>query len=175
MSSLYDQSIPVMIKYLNNASKMLDKAATYADEKGMKHEDILTFRLRDDMRPLPYQIQSLSNTVKWYCVRVLQQPNTILEDNETTFAELQDRIKTTISRLESISPSTLDLAKIASEPIIMEIAKVGNFRFESGQTYLSEYAIPNFHFHLTTAYCILRHLGVPLGAFDYLGGVFHKV
>jgi hypothetical protein len=51
MSSLYDQSIPVMIKYLNNASKMLDKAATYADEKGMKHEDILTFRLRDDMRP----------------------------------------------------------------------------------------------------------------------------
>lgn len=57
----------------------------------------------------------------------------------------------------------------------MEIAKVGNFRFESGQTYLSEYAIPNFHFHLTTAYCILRHLGVPLGAFDYLGGVFHKV
>jgi 3-oxoacyl-ACP reductase-like protein len=51
MSSLYDQSIPVMIKYLNNASKMLDKAAAYADEKGMKHEDILTFRLRDDMRP----------------------------------------------------------------------------------------------------------------------------
>ncbi|KAH8779512.1 hypothetical protein BGZ57DRAFT_978388 [Hyaloscypha finlandica] len=111
---------------------MLDKAAAYADEKGMKHEDILTFRLRDDMRPKanippvsPTQIQSLSNIVKWFCVRVLQQPNTVLEDNETTFAELQDRIKTTISRLEFISPSTLDLAKIAFEPIIMEIAKVG--------------------------------------------------
>ncbi len=52
--------------------------------------------------------------------------------------------------------------------------KLGNFRFESGWIYLSEYAIPNFHFHLTSAYCILRHLGVPIGAFDYLGGVFHK-
>ena len=51
MSSLYDQSIPVMIKYLNNAYKMLDKAVAYADEKGIPHEDILTFRLRDDMRP----------------------------------------------------------------------------------------------------------------------------
>ena len=51
MSSLYDQSIPVMIKYLTNASKILDKTVAYADEKGMKHEDILTFRLRDDMRP----------------------------------------------------------------------------------------------------------------------------
>jgi uncharacterized protein len=106
---------------------------------------------------------------------VLQQPNTVFEDDETTFAELQDRIKATISLLSSISLSSLDLAKMASEPIIMETGKMGNFRFESGQIYLSEFAIPNFHFHLTTAYCILRHLGVPLGAFDYLGGVFHKV
>ncbi|KAN0119516.1 hypothetical protein V8E51_001724 [Hyaloscypha variabilis] len=175
MSSLYDQSIPVMIKYLTNASKMLDKAIAYADEKGIPHEDILTFRLRDDMRPITYQIQSLSNTAKWYIVRVLQQPNTPLEDNETTFAELQTRITTTISLLQSFAPASLDLAKIASEPIIMETGKMGNFRFESGQTYLSEYAIPNFHFHLTTAYCILRHLGVPISAFDYLGGVFHRV
>ena len=64
--------------------------------------------------------------------------------------------------------------KVTKEPVIME-TKMGNFRFESGQTYLSEYAIPNFHFHLTTAYCILRHLGVPIGAFDYLGDIFHKV
>jgi uncharacterized protein len=59
--------------------------------------------------------------------------------------------------------------------VLMKTGKQGDFKFESGQVYLSEYAIPNFHFHLTTAYCILRHLGVPLGAFDYLGGVFHRV
>jgi hypothetical protein len=61
MSSLYDQSIPVMIKYLTNASKMLDKAVAYADEKGIPHEDILTFRLRDDMRPYsPLSFRPLS-------------------------------------------------------------------------------------------------------------------
>ena len=108
-------------------------------------------------------------------MRVFQQPNTPLEDNEATFAELQTRITTTINLLSSFTPSSLDLAKIAAEPVIMETNSMGSFRFESGQAYLSEYAIPNFHFHLTTAYCILRHLGVPIGAFDYMRDVFHKV
>ena len=123
---------------------------------------------------LPYQVQSLSNTAKFYCVRVLALPDITLDDNESTFAELQSRITRTIEILNSVDQTQLDAEKVVEEPVIME-TKMGNFRFESGQTYLSEYAIPNFHFHLTTAYCILRHLGVPIGAFDYLGGVFHKV
>lgn len=111
-------------------------------------------------------------------MRVLGHPNTTLTDDETTFADLQTRIATTITLLSSTSLSSIsqsDLYSLATKEVIMETPKMGNFRFESGQIYLSEYAIPNFHFHLTTAYCILRHLGVPLGAFDYLGGVFHKV
>ena len=132
----------------------------------------LTFLLR--WASLPYQVQSLSNTAKFFCVRVLSLPDIILDDNETTFAELQARIARTIEILRSVDRSSLDENKVAKDPVIME-SKVANFRFESGQTYLSEYAIPNFHFHLTTAYCILRHLGVPIGAFDYLSDVFHKV
>lgn len=123
---------------------------------------------------LPYQIQSMSNTAKFFCVRVLSLPDITLDDTESTFAELQARITRTIDILRSVDQSSLDANKVAKDPVIME-TKMGNFRFESGQTYLSEYAIPNFHFHMTSAYCILRHLGVPLGAFDYLSDVFHKV
>jgi hypothetical protein len=115
----------------------------------------------------------MSNTAKFFCVRVLSLPDVTLDDNESTFAELQARITRTIDILRSLDQSSLDANKVAQDPVIME-TKMGNFRFESGQTYLSEYAIPNFHFHMTSAYCILRHLGVPLGAFDYLADVFHK-
>ncbi|OBT43234.1 hypothetical protein VE00_06414 [Pseudogymnoascus sp. WSF 3629] len=173
MTSLYDQSIPVLIKYFNNLSAILDKTIAYADEKGISHEELLTARLRDDMRPLPYQIQSMSNSSKFLCVRAFGIENIVLEDNEATFPELRARIAKTIEILQSVDATKID-AKAASEPIIME-SKMGDFKFESGQAYLSEYVIPNFHFHLTTAYCILRHLGVPLGAMDYLSGVFHKV
>lgn len=73
--------------------------------------------------------------------------------------------------LESVDPGAFDGKE--EEEVIME-TRMGNFRF-TGQSYVSEFAIPNFHFHLTTAYCILRTLGVELGAMDYLGGVLHKV
>lgn len=96
----------------------------------------------------------------------------VLEDNETTFEELQERIKRTIEILETAKPEALDA--MADKEVIME-TKMGNFRFATGQDYVSLYAIPNFHFHLTTAYCIMRHLGVPLGAFDYMKDVFEKV
>jgi hypothetical protein len=116
----------------------------------------------------------MSNTAKFFCVRVLSHPNTFFDDKETTIPELQTRIRQTIEILQSVDQTKFDAEKVVKDVVIMETA-MGNFKFESGQTYLTEYAIPNFHFHLTTAYCILRHLGVPLGAFDYLGGVFHKV
>lgn len=93
-----------------------------------------------------------------------------VEDNETTFDELQERISQTIKILEEADPKTFEGKE--NQELIME-SKMGNFRF-TGQRYVSEYAIPNFHFHLTTAYCILRHLGVPIGALDYLKDVFEK-
>jgi hypothetical protein len=94
-----------------------------------------------------------------------------VEDDETTFDQLQERISQTIKILEEVDPKGFEGKE--NQEIIMEI-KIGNFRF-TGQRYVSEFAIPNFHFHLTSAYCILRHLGVPIGALDYLKDVFEKV
>ena len=89
-----------------------------------------------------------------------------LEDDETTFDQLQARIKRTIEILRSVDVQALDGKE--EEPLIMK-TRMGEFKFESGQQYVSNYALPNFHLHLGTAYCILRHLGVPIGALDYLG------
>lgn len=114
----------------------------------------------------------MSNTTKFLCVRVFSAPNIVMEDNETTFAELRARIAQTIEILQAVDPTKLDVKKAAEEPVFM-VTPVPTFKFESGQTYLSEFVIPNFHFHLSTAYCILRSLGVPLDAPDYFNGVFH--
>ncbi|KAF2147656.1 hypothetical protein K461DRAFT_298279 [Myriangium duriaei CBS 260.36] len=171
MTSLYNQTVPVLIKYLHALSGLLEKAEKFAEEKGKTHDEILNFRLIEDMRGLPYQVQSCSNTAKFLAVRVGHMKNIVLEDDETTFAQLQSRVSRTIEILESLDPKCMD--GMEEKEVLME-TKMGNFGF-TGQSYVSEYAIPNFYFHLCSAYCILRHLGVPLGAFDYLKGVFHKV
>ena len=89
-----------------------------------------------------------------------------LEDDETTFEQLQARISKTVDILRSVDESKWNGKE--RDPIIMK-TKRGDFKFESGQQYVSNFALPNFHFHLGTAYCILRNLGVPIDAMDYLG------
>lgn len=97
--------------------------------------------------------------------------NVYLEDNETTFEQLHARIDRTVKMLEGLDPKCMDGSE--DKEIIME-TKMGKFQFKDGRYYVHQYAIPNFHFHLTSAYCILRTLGVPVGAFDYLKDVFTK-
>ncbi|GAM43918.1 hypothetical protein TCE0_060r19124 [Talaromyces pinophilus] len=173
MTGLYKQTVPVFIHYLNNLSHLLTKGAQFAEQKeGMTAASMLSFRLIEDMRGISYQVQSCSNTAKATIQRLGPHEVPTLEDDETTFEQLQERIKRTIEILETAKPEAMDA--MADKEVIME-TKMGNFRFATGQGYVSQYAIPNFHFHLTTAYCIMRHLGVPLGAFDYLKDVFHKV
>lgn len=116
-------------------------------------------------------MQQCSDTAKFFAARVGGTEPVSFEDTEQTFDELQGRITRTIELLQAVKPEQID-GKENTE-VIMK-TKMGDFRF-TGQTYLSEYAMANFHFHLTTAYCILRHLGVPVSAFDYLKDVFHKV
>ncbi|KAG5757078.1 hypothetical protein H9Q70_000352 [Fusarium xylarioides] len=186
MTTLYQQSVPVLVKYLKNLSFMLQKGAKFCDDKEMKHEDLLTYRLISDMRGkvtrisskprltlvrLPYQVQSCSNTAKFLASRLGAQNIPTFEDDEQTFEQLQARITRTIEVLDGVDPEVINGKE--NEEIIME-SKMGNFHF-TGQRYVSEYVIPNFHFHLTSAYCIMRTQGVPLGAFDYLKDVFEKV
>lgn len=99
------------------------------------------------------------------------KPVARVEDDETTFEQLHERINKTIKLLEEADPEGFEAKE--DKEIIMD-TKMGKFRF-TGQRYVSDYAIPNFHFHMTTAYCILRHLGAPVGALDYLKDTFEKV
>ncbi|KAK7413311.1 hypothetical protein QQX98_007821 [Neonectria punicea] len=172
MASLYMQSVPVLVKYLKNLSGLLNKGAEFCVEKNVKPEDMISYRLIGDMQGLSYQVRSCSNTAK-FAVQRLGAPNIpVFEDNEETFEDLQTRIQRTIEVLEKVDPEVIN-AKVDDE-FIME-TKMGNFRFDTGQQYITNYIIPNFHFHLTTAYCLLRTQGVSVGALDYLKDVFVKV
>lgn len=108
-------------------------------------------------------------------VRVGKYPPTKMEDTETTFAELHQRIDKTLTILQSLSPDCMD-GDVHRE-IRMETARMGTYEFNA-LDYVVKYCIPNFHFHLTTAYCLLRTQGVPISAFDYLDAdknLFKKV
>ncbi|CAN8100011.1 unnamed protein product [Discula destructiva] len=170
MTSLYKQSIPVLIKYLDNLAGIIEKGRKFADEKAIEHEKLITFRLVEDMRGLDYQVQCCCNTAKFIASRVGGAEDVFFADDEKTFDDLQGRIAKTIQLLSGIKPEALDGKE--EQKIVME-SKMGDFAF-TGQSYISEFAIPNFHFHLSTAYCILRNRGVPLGALDYLKDVFEK-
>ena len=165
MITLYQASIPMMIKSLHNLSGLITKASQHCASQNIKPEDILSFRLFEDMRPLAFQVQSCSNTAKGLAVRVGGMEDIFLEDNESTFAELQDRTTRTIEILSSLDPHCMDDKD--DKEILMKASAGRNFQFV-GYDYVIKYAVPNFHFHLGTAYCILRHMGVPLSAVDYL-------
>ncbi|EFQ31627.1 hypothetical protein CGRA01v4_01402 [Colletotrichum graminicola] len=165
MVSLYHASIPMMVKYLGNLKVILIKAEKHCAAKNLNPEEMIKFRLIEDMRSLDYQVQSVSNTAKFVATRLALQEDTYFPDTETTFPELQSRVDATISILSRIDPSSMDGKENAD--ILMETKSMGIFRF-TGYSYIVQYACPNFHFHLSSAYCIFRHLGVPLTAFDYL-------
>ncbi|KAK4987511.1 hypothetical protein LTR66_007577 [Elasticomyces elasticus] len=163
--SLYDITIPVFIRGLNNLSAVLKKAEKYADEKGMPHSKLLEARLAPDMAALPFQIQTCSNTSKGAAVRVGGVEPTSMDDNESTFEELQTRIRKTIEILQGVDRKVFE-GKEEKEVVLR--AGGAEYKF-TGKSFMLDYALPNFFFHDTAAYAILRHMGVPLGKLDYMG------
>ncbi|OLN87299.1 hypothetical protein CCHL11_03617 [Colletotrichum chlorophyti] len=165
MVSLYQASIPMMIKYLGNLKVILKKAEEHCISENLNQEEMIKFRLVEDMRSLDYQVQSVSNTAKFIASRVAGVQDVYFPDTETTFAQLQSRVDDTVSVLRALDPSSMDTKE--SSEVLLPTKSMGTYIF-TGYSYIVLYANPNFHFHLASAYCILRHLGVPLGAFDYL-------
>ncbi len=163
--SLYDVSIPVFIRAFGNLSKNLEKAEVFADERGMPHEELLNARLIDDMFPLTAQVQRASDTARFLAVRVGQQEAVPMADNEASFDALQARIKATVDYLKAV-PADAFTGRETAEVEFKAGPRTFNF---TGRDYVLGFAIPNFYFHATTAYAILRHKGVPLGKFDFLG------
>ena len=163
--SLYEITVPVMIAGFGNMSNFLDRGRAYADEKGIAHVKLLNARLADDMMSLVEQVQRASDTAKSAVVRVARVDNVAMPDRETTFDDLQARISATVSFLAAV-PATAFEGRADAE-LVVQFA--GGQRVFTGRSYLLGFALPNFFFHITTAYDLLRHSGVPIGKRDFLG------
>ena len=160
--SLYDITIPVFIRNLRTLSTLLEKGRDHASTHSSEAA-LIEGRLFADMGNLSYQIQRVSDTCKGCAVRVAQATPEVFEDTETTFPELQERIKKTIAFLEKVDPKAMD----GREEAEVEVAG----RKLKGTDFVLGFAIPNFYFHMVTAYGILRKEGVPVGKKDYFGGM----
>ncbi len=166
--SLYQSSVPVFERCLVAFLAILDKAEAHASARKFDPANYLLLRLAPDMFPLTRQIQTFCDHAKNapYRLAGVQPPR--IEDKETTFAELRARIETTLGHLKTIDAEAVDAG--ADREIVLPIGP--NARMKSdGATYLMHFALPNFYFHLTTAYDILRSAGVEIGKRDFLGAV----
>lgn len=162
--NLYDATIPIFTKMLTNLDRWLDKAVEYAEQRGFDPERYVQLRLYPDMLALVGQVQAACDTAKYAAAKMTGKEAPSHPDTETTLADLRARIKT----------CTDYLATFTREDFVgCEDRKVSH-TWMQGKTiragdYLDHYALPNFHFHVTTAYDILRHNGVPLGKRDFIG------
>ena len=162
--SLHEISIGVMLPKLRMLSTLLDKAAAHAEAERIDPATLVEARLAPDMYPLSGQIQRVSDGAKGAAARLAGLTPPIFEDNETTFPELQERLAKTIAYLESVGPDQVDGREDETITIPMRDRKV-DF---NGRSYALTMVLPNFYFHVVTAYDILRHKGVQLGKRDYL-------
>jgi uncharacterized protein len=162
--TMYQASVPVFLRGFDNLSAILDKGLAFAGEQGVDPEALVQARLIGDMGPLASQVQRASDTAKSCAARLAGVDNPSFEDNEASFPELHDRISRTVAFLQSIRPEQIDGTE--DKEILLNTRREA-FTF-TGQDFLLRHSLPNFFFHVTTAYDILRHKGVPLGKMDYL-------
>ena len=163
--TMYQASIPVFIHMLGNLTKILDKAAAHAEAKKIDPAIFINARLAPDMYPLSRQIQIATDMAKGCAARlsVIEIPS--YADDESTFPELQARIAKTVAFLQSVSAEQIN----GSEERPVSLKLHGKEIEFLGQPYLLHYALPNFYFHITTAYAILRHNGLEIGKMDFVG------
>ncbi|KMN37585.1 hypothetical protein VI26_02885 [Chromobacterium sp. LK1] len=165
--SMYQASVPVLIRGLNNLSALLDKAAADADARKIAPEVLLNARLAPDMFALTRQVQIASDSAKGCVARLAGVEVPSYADEEASFDELRQRIAKTVAYVQGFAAAQIDGSE--TREVVLKV-RGEEIRF-SGQSYLLGFVLPNFYFHITTAYAILRHNGVPLGKMDYLGGV----
>jgi hypothetical protein len=159
--TLYEASAPVFARALSNVDAWLDKAL--AD--GKNEAALMQARLAPDMRPFPAQIQMASDSAKNAIARLAGIEAPSLPDTEASFAELKDRCRRTVTFIEGVDRSALDGAE--DREVVLKFPNGMGYRF-SGRDYLTGFALPNFYFHVTTAYALLRANGVALGKPDFL-------
>ena len=164
--SVYEACIPSMIRFLENLSKILDKAVAQAKARDLPLSELIEARLAPDMFPFPRQIQVVSDIAKLGAARLAGLEPPSFPDTETTFPELQARIAKTIEYLKSVPRENFEGAE--DRTITLKFPN-GEFNFV-GRDFVTNFVLSNFFFHVTTAYDILRHEGIEIGKMDYLGG-----
>ena len=165
MSTMYASSVPQFKRMLQNLSEILKKAEGFAANMKIDPKVLLELRLFPDMFPLVRQVQIASDQVRNGCARIAGIELLKLEDNEQSFEELQVRLSKTIEFLDKINPVQMDGTEQKEIKYSM-----GNHHFDyTAHLYLMTSIIPNFYFHVTTTYNILRHCGLEIGKGDYLG------
>jgi uncharacterized protein len=162
--SMYQASIPVFVRNLNNLSTILDKTIAHADAKKIDHAALLNFRLFPDMLNFIKQIQIATDFAKGAAARLAGVEVPKYEDTEISFADLKARIQKTLTFVQSFKPEQID----GSEERDITLSIAGNPVTLKGQPYLLQMVMPNFYFHATTAYAILRHNGVEIGKRDFV-------
>src|SRR5262249_36450921 len=166
--SMYNASIPIFEIGLNALSAILDKAEAYAEARRIDPTVLLTARLFPDMFAFTRQVQSACDLAKNAGARLAGMDPPMYEDSEKTIAELKARIAKTIAFVKTLDARKIDAS--ADREITFPLGP-NNKGHMKGADYLNHFALPNFYFHLTTAYDILRHCGVEIGKRDFLGAI----
>jgi hypothetical protein len=164
--SMYQASAPVYLQYLNATSAVLDKGAAFAESRKIDPAALLQARLYPDMHPLVKQVQIFTDQAVRGISRLAGTEPPAFPDTETTFAELKARIDRAIAHVKSFKPEQIDGSE--TREVVMKTPR-GDLTF-NGQQYLLAFSLPNFFFHATTTYSILRHVGVEIGKMDFMGG-----
>jgi len=165
--SMFQASVPVFVRMLANLKNILGKASAFAEAKKIEESVLLDARLSPDMFPLTRQVHIATDFARGTGARLAGSDPPAYEDNEKTFAELMSRIDRTIEYLRTLKPEQIDGSE--GREIVRPIR--GEPKKFSGINYLLQFALPNFYFHTTTAYAILRHNGVELAKADFIGAL----
>jgi hypothetical protein len=164
--SMYKTSVPIFVQFLTSLSAVLDKAAAYAEAKKVDPAVLLNTRLSPDMFPLARQVRAATDHAINACGRLAGADMPSLGNAEASIPELKERIGKTIDFLKGLKPAQIDGSE--EKPIKITFPS-GATRDFTGQSLLLTNSLPNFFFHCTTAYDILRHCGIELGKRDFMG------
>jgi len=163
---MHSATAPVFTRILGNMLHWLDRAEAHAQARKFDANNYLGLRLAPDMLPFARQIQIASDGAKGCMSRLAGAEIPKWEDNEATLDELRARIRKTLEHVQSFAPAQIDGSDERAITVPMRSGDALQF---TGETFLKHFALPNFFFHATTAYALLRHAGVELGKADFLG------
>ncbi len=165
--TMHSASVPTFVRMLGNMSTWLDKAEAHAKARKFDPSVYMASRLAPDMLPFTKQVQIACDSAKFCIARLSGETAPVFEDTETTFDELRDRLRKTADYAESVPAEKI----IGTEMKDIQVPRRDGAMTMQGEMYLRNFAMPNFYFHVTTVYALLRYNGVELGKMDFLGSL----